>query len=68
MILVPNFWDLVLNAQVGASRLYNDKMLFSLLANNSMISKAFLDELGAASFIEKKPLLRMTCSKVRFNI
>ena len=42
--------------------------MFFLLANNSMIAKAFLDELSAASFIEKKPLLRMTCSKVRFDI
>ena len=66
MILVPIFWDLVLNAQVGASRLCNDNVF--LLANNSMIAKAFLDELSAASFIEKKPLLRMTCSKVRFDI
>ena len=32
------------------------------------IPKAFLDELSAASVIEKKPLLRMTCSNVRFNI
>ena len=30
------------------------------------INKAFLDELGAASIIEKKPLLCLTCRKVRF--
>ena len=38
-----------------------------LCPKNYSVFQAFLDDLSAASVIEKKPLLRMTCSKVRFK-
>jgi len=61
-----NFLDVVSLAQLASTnhffqQLVAGRYLFNI---HFPFDQAFLDELGAASVIEKKPLLRMTCSKV----
>jgi len=61
-----NFLDVVSLAQLASTNHFFQQLVAGryLLNIHFPFDQAFLDELSAVSVIEKKPLLRMTCSKV----
>jgi len=64
--MLVNFLDVVSLAKLACTNQFFQQLVAGrfLLNVHFPFDQAFLDELSAASFIEKKPLLRMTCSKV----
>lgn len=63
---LTSFLDVVSLARLSSTNHFFQQLITGrfLLNVNFPFDQAFLDELGAASVIEKKPLLRLTCSKV----